>query len=92
VPWVSSFGNDFNDDLGLSTDDDETFGLSVFLRDGDRLFRNYFTNGRGVDALLDTYSFLDLTPLGRQEDWEESPAGWPQTTDGWVRHHDTYDQ
>jgi predicted dithiol-disulfide oxidoreductase (DUF899 family) len=61
------------------------------LRDGERVFRTYFTDGRGVDALLGTYSYLDLTPLGRQEDWEVSPPGWPQTTDGWVRRHDEYD-
>jgi hypothetical protein len=88
VPWVSSFGSDFNQDFGVTTNDGERFGLSVFLRDGDRIFRTYFTNGRGVDGLLTTYTYLDLTPLGRQEDWEESPAGWPQTTDGWVRRHD----
>jgi predicted dithiol-disulfide oxidoreductase (DUF899 family) len=91
VPWVSSFGSDFNQDFGVTTDDGERFGLSVFLRDGDRIFRTYFTSGRGVDGLLTTYNYLDLTPLGRQEDWEESPEGWPQTTDGWVRRHDEYD-
>ena len=91
VPWFSSFGSDFNADFGVSTNDGESFGLSVFLRDSDRIFRTYFTSGRGVDVLLTTYSYLDLTPFGRQEDWEESPEGWPQTTDGWVRLHDTYD-
>lgn len=90
IAWFSSFGSDFNFDFELSTEENETFGLSVFLREGDRIFRSYFTAGRGVDALLNTYGFLDLTPLGRQEDWETSPAGWPQTTDGWVRHHDRY--
>ncbi len=53
------------------------FGLNVFLRDGDRVFRTYFTSGRGVEALGSNWTFLDLTPLGRQEDWEDSPEGYP---------------
>jgi predicted dithiol-disulfide oxidoreductase (DUF899 family) len=51
LPWVSSSGSDFNADFGLTTDRGESFGLSVFLRDGDRVFRTYFTAGRGVEAL-----------------------------------------
>jgi predicted dithiol-disulfide oxidoreductase (DUF899 family) len=49
------------------------FGLSVFLRNGRRVFRIYFTTNRGVEALGSTWTFLDLTPLGRQETWEDSP-------------------
>ena len=75
VPWFSSAGSDFNADFGLTTDEGETFGLSVFLRDGDSVYRTYFTGGRGVEALGSTWTFLDLTPFGRQEDWEDSPAG-----------------
>jgi predicted dithiol-disulfide oxidoreductase (DUF899 family) len=91
VPWVSSAGSDFNADFGLSTDEGETFGLSVFLRDGERVFRTYFTSGRGVEALGSTWTFLDLTPLGRQETWEDSPKGWPQTAPyEWWRRHDEY--
>jgi predicted dithiol-disulfide oxidoreductase (DUF899 family) len=91
VPWFSSFGSDFNRDFGLTTDEGETFGLSVFLRDGDRIFRTYFTSGRGVEALGSVWTFLDLTPLGRQETWEDSPAGWPQTAPyEWWRRHDEY--
>ena len=90
-PWFSSEQSDFNDDFGLSTPDGETFGLSVFLRDGDRIFRTYFTAGRGVEALGSVWTFLDLTPLGRQEDWEDSPKGWPQTPPyQWWRRHDEY--
>ncbi len=71
----------------------EQHGLSVFLRDGDRVFHTYSTYGRGVDQLMGTYHYLDLTPFGRQEEWEDSPAGWPQTpTHGWLRHHDKYDE
>jgi predicted dithiol-disulfide oxidoreductase (DUF899 family) len=51
VPWYSSFGSDFNHDLGVTTDEGETFGLSVFLRDGDSVFQTYFTDGRGVEYL-----------------------------------------
>ena len=86
VPFYSSFGSDFNDDLGL-----QTFGLSVLLRDGDEVFRTYFTTARGVDRLRTEFSLLDLTPLGRQEQWEDSPAGWPQDpTMSWQRLHGEY--
>ena len=88
VPWFSSFGSDFNADCGITTG----FGLGVFLRDGDRVFRTYFTSGRGVEALGSIWTFLDLTPLGRQEDWEESPDGRPKGARyEWWRLHDEYD-
>ena len=91
VPWFSSAGSDFNDDFGLSTPEGETFGLSVFLRDGDHVYRTYFTSGRGVEALGSTWTFLDLTPFGRQETWEDSPKGWPQAPPyEWWRRHDEY--
>ena len=58
---------------------------------GQRL-RTYFTSGRGVEALGSTWTLLDLTPLGRQENWEDSPAGYPQTPPyQWLRRHDEYD-
>jgi predicted dithiol-disulfide oxidoreductase (DUF899 family) len=86
VPWYSSFGTAFNDDLGL-----EYFGLSVLLRDGDEVFRTYFTTARGVDRLRLDFNLLDLTPYGRQEQWEDSPEGWPQDpTMSWLRPHDEY--
>lgn len=91
VPWFSSAGSDFNRDFGRTTDQGEMFGLSVFLRDGDCVFRSYFTTGRGVEALGSTWTFLDLTPFGRQETWEDSPEGWPQTPPyEWWRRHDEY--
>ena len=93
LPWFSSEGNDFNLDFGLTRPDGEIFGLSVFLRDGSRVYRSYFTAGRGVEALGSVWSFLDLTPLGRQEAWEQSPPGWPQTEPyAWWRRHDEYDE
>jgi predicted dithiol-disulfide oxidoreductase (DUF899 family) len=69
----------------------EAHGASVFLRDGDRIFHTYSAYARGTEVLLGTYNLLDLTPFGRQEEWEDSPDGWPQTpTMGWLRHHDRY--
>jgi predicted dithiol-disulfide oxidoreductase (DUF899 family) len=99
IPWVSSFNSDFNVDFGVGPEtpqegvyqDGETFGLSAFLRDGDDVYRTYFTTARGVEALGSVWTFLDLTPLGRQENWEESPAGYPQTKPyEWWRRHDEY--
>jgi predicted dithiol-disulfide oxidoreductase (DUF899 family) len=99
VPWYSSFEGDFNVDFGIGPEtpqrdvyqDGETFGLSVFLRDGDGVFRTYFTTARGVEALGSVWTFLDLTPFGRQEEWEDSPAGYPQTKPyAWWRRHDEY--
>ncbi len=92
VPWFSSHGSDFNSDFGVTTEDGESFGLSVFLRDGETVYRTYFTTARGADRLRIDFNLLDLTPLGRQEEWEDSPAGWPQTPPYvWWRKHDEYD-
>src|SRR4051794_16160346 len=74
LPFVSSHGTSFADDCGAGGG----FLLSVFLRDGDDVYRTYSTTARGVDRLLFANSVLDLTPYGRQEDWEDSPPGWPQ--------------
>lgn len=71
LPWFSSYGSDFNYDFEVTDDEGEKPGLSVFLREGENIFHTYSTNGRGVDILLGTYNYLDLTPLGRQEAWEE---------------------
>jgi predicted dithiol-disulfide oxidoreductase (DUF899 family) len=99
VPWVSSFGTDFNYDFGrgprepdpAQDQDGEMFGLSVFVRDGGEIFRTYFTTRRGVETLGPVFTLLDLTPLGRQETWEDSPAGYPQTAPyTWWRRHDEY--
>ncbi len=93
IPWYSSAGSDFNRDLGLTRDDGEVFGLSVFVAEGDRVLRTYFTNGRGVEALGSVWTFLDLTPFGRQEQWEDSPPDRPQGEPfTWWRRHDEYDK
>ena len=77
-PWYSSFGSDFNDDFQVTTDTGETHGLSVFFRIDDDVFHTYSTYNRGTESLTDAYRLLDMTPYGRQEDWEDSPSGWPQ--------------
>jgi len=69
----------------------ESHGLSVFLRDGDRVFHTYSTYARGADLLAGTYNYLDLTPMGRQEDWEEPPGRSDGPFMHWVRHHDRYE-
>jgi predicted dithiol-disulfide oxidoreductase (DUF899 family) len=99
LPWYSSYGTDFNPDFGVGPrepqpnehQDGESFGLSVFLRDGSDVYRTYFTKGRGVEMLGSAWSLLDLTPFGRQELWEDSPEGTPQTKPyEWWRRHDEY--
>jgi predicted dithiol-disulfide oxidoreductase (DUF899 family) len=91
VPWFSSAESEFNRDFGVTTDRGEESGTSVFFRDGDTVFRTYFTTGRGDEALGSFWTFLDLTPFGRQENWEDSPEGWPQTPPyEWWRRHDEY--
>jgi predicted dithiol-disulfide oxidoreductase (DUF899 family) len=82
VPWFSSYGSDFNYDFGVTNAEGETPGLSVFLRVDDQVLHSYSTTGRGVDILLGTYNYLDLTPLGRQEDWEERPEGSYTSVEG----------
>jgi predicted dithiol-disulfide oxidoreductase (DUF899 family) len=87
VPWLSTHGTTLEDDLGIGGG----FALSVFLRDGDDLFRSYWTGSRGVDRLRFDFNILDLTPFGRQEEWEDTPDGRPQTpTMQWLRRHDEY--
>lgn len=91
VPWVSSYGSDFNADLYATADDDGEYGgVSVFLREGEDIFHTYMTTDRGNDILHGTYNYLDLTPLGRQENWEEPPGRSNSPAMGWVRLHDTY--
>lgn len=91
LPWYSSFGSDFNADFGVTTPQGEKHGVSILLRDGDSLYRSYFTGARGVEHLGSHWTYLDLTPWGRQETWEDSPKGWPQTAPySWMHRHDEY--
>jgi predicted dithiol-disulfide oxidoreductase (DUF899 family) len=73
LTFVSSHGTTFAEDCGATN-----FMLTVFFRDGDDVYRTYSTTARGVDRLLFANNVLDLTPYGRQEEWEDSPPGWPQ--------------
>lgn len=99
VPWYSSYGTSFNPDFGRGPEtpqpdreqDGELFGMSAFIREGDAVYRTYFTSNRGVEALGSVWTLLDLTALGRQEEWEDSPQGTPQTPPyQWWRRHDEY--
>lgn len=86
MPWYT-ITDDFDKDFGV----DEWHGTNAFIRDGDRVFRTYFINNRGDEALGNTWSYLDMTALGRQEDWEDSPDGYPQTPAyAWWNWHDAY--
>lgn len=89
VNWYSSYGTSFNDDFGVTVDNQEDQGISSFLRDGYRIFHTYRIGARGAELMLNTFSMLDLTAFGRQETWEDSPEGWPQTEpyQWWRRHH-----
>ena len=87
IPWYTIV-DDFDVDLGV----DEWHGTNAFIRDGDRIFRTYFIDGRGDEAFVTTWSYLDMTALGRQEDWEDSPNGAPQTPPyTWWKWNDAYD-
>lgn len=91
LPWYSSAGTSFNADFGLSTAEGEHFGLSVFLRQGEEIYHTYFVSDRGIEKVVASFTLLDWTVLGRQETWEDSPAGWPQTEPyEWWRRHDEY--
>jgi predicted dithiol-disulfide oxidoreductase (DUF899 family) len=87
IPWYT-ITDDFDRDFGV----DEYHGTNAFLRDGDRIFRTYFVDGRGDEVFVNTWNYLDVTAFGRQEDWEDSPPGTPQTPPyDWWRWHDAYE-
>lgn len=87
IPWYST-ADDFNDDL-LGNED---HGLTIFLQDSGKVYHTYTSTGRGIEILGSVWTFLDLTPLGRQEIWEDSPPGWPQTQPyEWWKLHDEYE-
>jgi predicted dithiol-disulfide oxidoreductase (DUF899 family) len=88
IPWVTiAETSEFDKDFGV----DEWHGTNAFVRDGDRVFRTYFVNNRGDEAMGGTWNYLDITALGRQEQWEDSPEGYPQTPPyQWWRLHDRY--
>ena len=88
IPWFT-VTDSFDAAFGVG----EWHGTNVFFRDGDRIFRTYFVNSRGDEQMGGTWNYLDITPLGRQEVWEDSPPGYPQTpTYKWWNWHDSYVQ
>jgi predicted dithiol-disulfide oxidoreductase (DUF899 family) len=86
MPWYT-MTDGFDADFGV----DEWHGTNAFIRDGDTVYRTYFINNRGDEPMGGTWAYLDLTALGRQEDWEDSPDGYPQTPPySWWNWHDEY--
>jgi predicted dithiol-disulfide oxidoreductase (DUF899 family) len=74
IPWYT-ITDSFDIDFGV----DQWHGHNAFIRDGGRVFRTYFINSRGDEAMGTVWSYLDMTALGRQELWEDSPEGYPQS-------------
>src|SRR6266536_6285911 len=85
MPWYT-----MTDGFGTGFGVGEWHGTNAFIRDGDSVVRTYFINNRGDEAMGSTWSYLDMTALGRQ-DWEDSPEGYPQTPPyAWWKWHDGY--
>jgi predicted dithiol-disulfide oxidoreductase (DUF899 family) len=88
IPWYTVVGEGFQE----ARETTEYFSLDVYIRDGDRVFLAYETRSRGVEELGSVWTFLDRTPLGRQEEWEDAPPGRPQSPKyEWWRLHDEYE-
>jgi predicted dithiol-disulfide oxidoreductase (DUF899 family) len=86
IPWVT-LTDDFDKDFGV----DEWHGHNAFIRQHGKIYRTYFINGRGDEAMGTVWSYLDMTALGRQEEGEDSPEGYPQTPRyKWWNWHDSY--
>jgi predicted dithiol-disulfide oxidoreductase (DUF899 family) len=104
LPWYSSYGSDFNYDFHATHDpsiappeynyqpapgkEGEDSGLSVFFRLEDEVYHTYTTFARGMEGIADEWSLLDLTPYGRQQEFEDSPSGWPQRPTYWWTERD----
>ncbi|QUD83486.1 DUF899 family protein [Gordonia polyisoprenivorans] len=84
MEWFSAAGTDFGAEMDAAPGGG--FAVNVFMRDGDRVYRTWHTNGRGTEQLSHTFALIDLLPWGRQEVWQDSPDGWPQrpTYSGWA--------
>ena len=72
-------GEELTNAIGKIESSSEWPGMSVFFRMGDDVFHTYSAYGRGLERLMDVLGLLDITPYGRQEDFEDSPSGWPQS-------------
>ncbi|TLG09434.1 DUF899 domain-containing protein [Nocardia cyriacigeorgica] len=88
MDWYSTANSSFGADVGAPPGG--AFAVNVFLRDGDTVYRTWHTDGRGVEQLGYTFALIDLLPYGRQEEWQDSPEGWPQspTYSGWSSSED----
>jgi predicted dithiol-disulfide oxidoreductase (DUF899 family) len=87
IPWYT-ITDDFDADFGVR----DWHGTNALIREGDRIFRTYLINGRGDEQMGNTWNYLDITALGRQEEWEDSPEGYPQTPPyQWWNYHDAYE-
>ncbi len=84
MPWYSTADSPFGADVDAPPGGG--FALNVFLRDGDTVYRTWHTSGRGVEQLTYTFALIDVLPYGRQEEWQDSPEGWPQgpAYSGWL--------
>jgi predicted dithiol-disulfide oxidoreductase (DUF899 family) len=88
MPWYT-ITDDFDADHGV----DEWHGTNAFISEGDQVYRTYFVDARGDEQFGSTWSYLDVTALGRQEEWEDSPEDYPQTAPyQWWNYHDQYEQ
>ena len=89
IPWYR-----LTDDFDTDFDVGEWHGTNAFIRDDHgRIFRTYFIDKRGDEAMGSTWSYLDITALGRQEEWEDSPDGYPHTPPyTWWNLHDQYEE
>jgi len=86
MPWYT-----ITDSFDLDHGVDQWHGTNAFIRDGDQVYRTYFIDARGDEAMGGTWAYLDITALGRQENWEDSPEGYPQTAPyEWWNWHDEY--
>ncbi|MER5437244.1 DUF899 family protein [Streptomyces sp. NPDC002790] len=77
MDWYSTANSPFGADVGAPPN--AGFAVNVFLRDGDTVYRTWHTDGRGTEQLSYLFGLVDLLPYGRQEEWQDSPAGWPKS-------------
>jgi predicted dithiol-disulfide oxidoreductase (DUF899 family) len=88
IPWYTiPDDSSFDSDFGVR----DWHGTNAFIRDGGAIYRTYMIDARGDEKMGNTWNYLDITALGRQEEWEDSPEGYPQTAPyGWWNYNDRY--
>jgi predicted dithiol-disulfide oxidoreductase (DUF899 family) len=77
MTWYSTAHSSFGADVDAPPGGG--FAVNIFLRHQDRVYRTWHTNGRGCEQLGHSFALIDLLPYGRQEEWQDSPTGWPQS-------------